>query len=40
MKKIALIFTVAFVMALALSSCNNEVCPAYAEASTDSEHIS
>jgi len=39
MKKFAVIIAVAFILALALSSCNNEVCPAYSNADTDTEHI-
>jgi len=39
MKKIAVLIAVAFVLALALSSCNNEVCPAYSKADIDTEHI-
>ncbi len=39
MKRFALIIVVAFFLALALSSCNNEVCPAYSDAGTDTEHI-
>ncbi len=38
MKRFALVLAVAFVLALALSSCNNDVCPAYTDAGTDTEH--
>ncbi len=39
MKKFALVIAVAFVLALALSSCNNDTCPAYSKANTDTEHV-
>ena len=39
MKKFAFVIAVAFILALALSSCNNEVCPAYATTDTDTEHV-
>jgi len=39
MKRIAVVFAVAFVLALALNSCNNEVCPAYSQADADIENI-
>ncbi|MFO7851487.1 MAG: hypothetical protein ACQERS_05525 [Bacteroidota bacterium] len=39
MKRLAVILAVAFVLALAVSSCNNEICPAYSKAETDTEHI-
>ncbi|MEA1886518.1 MAG: hypothetical protein U9N72_04845 [Bacteroidota bacterium] len=39
MKRLAVILAVAFILALAISSCNNEVCPAYSKAGTDTEHI-
>jgi len=39
MKRFAVLMAVAFVLALVLSSCNNEVCPAYANADTETEHI-
>jgi predicted small secreted protein len=39
MKKLAVIIAVAFALALALSSCNNELCPAYSDAGTDIEHV-
>ncbi len=35
MKKIGLIVVLAFVAALALSSCNREACPAYSTNDTD-----
>jgi len=34
MKKIAVILVVAFIVALAASSCNNKACPAYSKAET------
>jgi Prokaryotic membrane lipoprotein lipid attachment site len=36
MKKVGLIVVLAFVAALALSSCNREACPAYSSNDTDS----
>jgi hypothetical protein len=36
MKKLGLIAILAFLAALALSSCNRETCPAYSSNSTDS----
>jgi hypothetical protein len=36
MKKLGLIAILAFLAALALSSCNREACPAYSSTSTDS----
>ncbi|MDZ7738386.1 MAG: hypothetical protein U5K32_04795 [Bacteroidales bacterium] len=39
MKRFAVVLAVAFVLALALSSCNNDVCPAYTDAGTDTEHL-
>jgi len=35
MKKFAVLFIVAFVMVLVLSSCNKKECPAYSKASTE-----
>ena len=37
MKKFAVILAVVFVVALALSSCGNQDCPAYSKADTDTE---
>lgn len=39
MKRFALIIVVAFALAMALSSCNNDVCPAYTQADTGVEHV-
>ncbi|MGM0666779.1 MAG: hypothetical protein ACQETA_05615 [Bacteroidota bacterium] len=39
MKRFAILMAFAFILALALSSCNNEVCPAYTKADTEAEHI-
>jgi hypothetical protein len=35
MKKVSLIVAFAFLVALALSSCNRETCPAYSTTGTD-----
>ena len=34
MKKVAVVLVVAFIVALAASSCNNKACPAYSKADT------
>lgn len=39
MKRFAVVLAVAFVLAFALSSCNNDACPAYSDAGTDTEHV-
>jgi hypothetical protein len=40
MKKIAVILLLTFVIALVVSSCNRELCPAYSKADVDrTEHI-
>lgn len=39
MKRFGIVLAVAFVLALALSSCNNDVCPAYTDAGTDTENL-
>lgn len=39
MKKFAVIVAVVFVVALAMSSCNNDSCPAYSKADTGTEYI-
>ncbi|MEZ5000486.1 MAG: hypothetical protein R2744_13700 [Bacteroidales bacterium] len=39
MKRFAVIVAVVFVVALALSSCNNDACPAYSSADTGTEFI-
>ncbi|MFH0843265.1 MAG: hypothetical protein V1903_11685 [Bacteroidota bacterium] len=35
MKKLAVVFLIAFATALVLSSCNRETCPAYSQADTE-----
>jgi hypothetical protein len=35
MKKIAVVLVVAFIVALAVSSCNSKACPAYTKAETE-----
>jgi hypothetical protein len=35
MKKIAVILVIAFIVALAVSSCNTKACPAYSKADTE-----
>jgi len=35
MKKIAVLLVVIFIVALAVSSCNSKVCPAYSKADTE-----
>ncbi len=39
MKKIALISAVVFVLALVLSSCGKENCPAYSKADSGTEYV-
>ena len=39
MKKFVVIAAVLFVVALALSSCNNDTCPAYSSADTGTEVV-
>jgi len=39
MKKFAVIAAVLFVVALAMSSCNNDSCPAYSQADTGAEIV-
>lgn len=39
MKRIAILFAFLFIVALTLSSCGKEVCPAYSQADTEIEHI-
>lgn len=39
MKKIALISAVVFVLALVLSSCGKENCPAYSKADSSTEYV-
>ncbi|HKL66784.1 MAG TPA: hypothetical protein VJ877_02745 [Bacteroidales bacterium] len=39
MKRFALIIVVAFALAMALSSCNNDICPAYTQADTGTENV-
>jgi outer membrane protein assembly factor BamE (lipoprotein component of BamABCDE complex) len=35
MKKITVILVIAFIVALAVSSCNTKACPAYSKADTE-----
>jgi hypothetical protein len=35
MKKIAVLLVIAFIVALAVSSCNSKACPAYSKANTE-----
>jgi hypothetical protein len=39
MKKLAFIATVVFVLALVVSSCGKEACPAYSKAETGTEFV-
>lgn len=39
MKRIAIVLAVVFVLALTMSSCNKDACPAYSNADTKTEHI-
>ncbi|HUS87659.1 MAG TPA: hypothetical protein VMW76_10490 [Bacteroidales bacterium] len=39
MKRFAVLLAVVFALALALSSCNNDNCPAYSIADTDIEYV-
>lgn len=39
MKKVALISAVVFVLALVLSSCGKENCPAYSKADSTTEYV-
>lgn len=39
MKKVAIIFSVVFVLALVVSSCGKENCPAYSKADTGTEYV-
>ncbi len=39
MKRFAVLLAVVFILALALSSCNNDTCPAYSQADNGTEYV-